>query len=140
MNEHAKRLRRIADDGEIDTFDTATIIEAATALDQADRDYADLLADTNDADRIEKLQAEVARLHEALDELEHQIECGRGCLKCQGKITKLEDEVARTRRERDEARRAIEKLGTNDFDWDVLGEMDRLQTEVERLQKREAVR
>ena len=97
-------------------------------LAQKDSVIRNLRADTNDADRIEKLEAE----------LEGEVE--RRCLKYLGKIKKLEDELDRTRRERDEARRAIEKLGTNDFDWDVLGELDRLQTEVKRLQKREAVR
>ena len=84
------------------------------------------------------LEVATAKAVERLAELEGEVE--RRCLKCLGKIKKLEYEVERTRRERDEARRAIEKLGTNDFDWDVLGELDRLQTEVERLQKREAVR
>ena len=49
------------------------------------------------------------------------------------RIQDLEAEVARLRAERDEARWCIEKLGVNDFDWSVLGELDRLQTEVERL-------
>ena len=77
------------------------------------------------------LEIATAKAVERIAELEGEVE--RRCLKCLGKIKKLEDEVERTRRERDEARRAIEKLGTNDFDWDVLGELDRLQTEVERL-------
>ena len=72
-------------------------------LAQKDSVIRNLRADTNDADRIEKLEAE----------LEGEVE--RRCLKYLDKIKKLEDELDRTRRERDEARRAIAKLGTNDL-------------------------